>query len=171
MCFIWMLRMFAMVFKCFHVFFQVFQKHVSSVSSVFRRMLQLLYLDVSKANRVLHLSSPSVASSRCVLLPAQARHPYDATAGSFQMPPPSPLVARAAQAHVECVKRSAARVHPSERPGASTAFFFLPSHTMNMSIVIEWLNSEKRKTSTRLVYLIELHKFRQSLDSEDVFQD
>jgi hypothetical protein len=72
---------------------------------------------------VLHLSSPSVASSRCVLLPAQARHPYDATAGSFQMPPPSPLVARAAQAHVECVKRSAARVHPSERPGASTAFF------------------------------------------------
>jgi hypothetical protein len=40
---------------------------------------------------------------------------------------------------------------------------------MNMSIVIEWLNSEKRKTSTRLVYLIELHKFRQSLDSEDVF--
>jgi hypothetical protein len=82
---------------------------------------------------------------------------------------PSPLVARAAQAHVECVKRSAARVHPSERPDASTAFFFLPSHTMNMSIVIEWLNSEKRKTSTRLVYLIELHKFRQSLDSEDVF--
>jgi hypothetical protein len=32
-CFIWMLRMFAMVFKCFKVFLQVFQMHVSSVIS------------------------------------------------------------------------------------------------------------------------------------------
>jgi hypothetical protein len=56
-----------------YVFFQMFQKHVSSVSSAFRRMLQLLYLDVSKADWVLHLSSsPFAASSRCVLLPAQA---------------------------------------------------------------------------------------------------
>jgi hypothetical protein len=34
-CFIWMLQMFAMVFKCFHVFSQVFQMFVSSVSSIF----------------------------------------------------------------------------------------------------------------------------------------
>jgi hypothetical protein len=36
-------------------------------------MLQLLYLDVSKLDQVLHPSSPpSAASSRCVLLPAPA---------------------------------------------------------------------------------------------------
>jgi hypothetical protein len=53
MCFIWMLRMVAMVFKCvsgvfkcFRSMFQVFQKHVSSVSTAFRCMLQVLYLDV-----------------------------------------------------------------------------------------------------------------------------
>ena len=46
---------FTMVFKCFHVFLQVFQRHVSSVSSAFRRMLQVLHLDVSKVNRVLHI--------------------------------------------------------------------------------------------------------------------
>jgi hypothetical protein len=38
--FIWMLRRFAMVFKHFSgVFLQIFQKHVSSVSFVFRHML------------------------------------------------------------------------------------------------------------------------------------
>jgi hypothetical protein len=41
----------------FRVCFQVFQKHVSSVTSAFRRMLQPLYLDVSKVDRVLHLCS------------------------------------------------------------------------------------------------------------------
>jgi hypothetical protein len=33
--FIWMLRMFAIVFKYFQVFLQVFHMHVSSVSSIF----------------------------------------------------------------------------------------------------------------------------------------
>jgi len=37
------------------VFLQVFQKHVSSVSSTFRHMLQVLHLDVLKINQVLHL--------------------------------------------------------------------------------------------------------------------
>ena len=41
----------------FHVFFRVFQMHVSNVSSVFRLMLQVLYLDVSKVEHVLHLPS------------------------------------------------------------------------------------------------------------------
>jgi hypothetical protein len=45
--FIWMLRM------CCNCF-QVFQTHALNVSSVFRRMLQVLYLDVSKVDRVLH---------------------------------------------------------------------------------------------------------------------
>ena len=42
----------------FHVFLQVFHMHVlsvssvSSVSSVFRRILQMLHLDVSKVDRV-----------------------------------------------------------------------------------------------------------------------
>jgi hypothetical protein len=44
-----MLRMVAMVFnRVLGVFFQVFQKHVSIVSTAFRSMLQLLYLDVQK---------------------------------------------------------------------------------------------------------------------------
>jgi hypothetical protein len=39
---------FTMVFKCFQVFLQVFQMHVLRVSSAFRRMLQVLHLDVQK---------------------------------------------------------------------------------------------------------------------------
>jgi len=43
-------------FKCFlGVFASILQMHVSSVSSVFRRMLQALHLNISKANQVLHL--------------------------------------------------------------------------------------------------------------------
>jgi hypothetical protein len=33
----------------------VFQTHVSSASSIFRRVLQVLYLDVSKVDKMLHL--------------------------------------------------------------------------------------------------------------------
>jgi hypothetical protein len=47
-CFIWMLYIFAMVFKCFSGIF-------ASVSSIFFLILQLLYLDVSKVDRVLHI--------------------------------------------------------------------------------------------------------------------
>jgi hypothetical protein len=39
----------------FQAFSQVFQTIVSSVSFVFFCMLQLLYLDVSKVDRVLHM--------------------------------------------------------------------------------------------------------------------
>jgi len=53
--------MFYMVFKCFSGVF-------ASVSSIFRRMLQVLYLDVSKEDRVLHLPS-------LLLLPAPVGHP------------------------------------------------------------------------------------------------
>jgi hypothetical protein len=51
-------------------------------------------LDISKVDQVLHLSSPLSAASS---LPALARHPYDAVAGSFQIEGaarPTPLVAR-----------------------------------------------------------------------------
>jgi hypothetical protein len=41
---------FTIVSKCFQVFLQLFQMHVSSVSSVLRRILQLLHLDVSKVD-------------------------------------------------------------------------------------------------------------------------
>jgi hypothetical protein len=62
-CSIWMLQMFYLdvayvlqwLFKCFQVLLQVFQIHVSSVSYVFRRMLQMFHLDVSKVERVLHM--------------------------------------------------------------------------------------------------------------------
>jgi len=52
--------------------------HISSVSSVLRRMLQVLHLDVSKIDRMLDLtpSSPSTASPRCHhLLSASVGHP------------------------------------------------------------------------------------------------
>jgi len=50
-------------FKCFSGVLQVFQKHVSFV---FRRMLQLLHLDVSKLDRVLHIPPRlSAISPRC----------------------------------------------------------------------------------------------------------
>jgi hypothetical protein len=39
----------------FHMFLQVFQKYVLSVLFVFRRMLQVLYLNVSKIDRVLYM--------------------------------------------------------------------------------------------------------------------
>ena len=50
-CFIWM---FAYVCNGFQLFLQVFQMHISSVSSVFC-LLQVLYLNVSKVDRVLHM--------------------------------------------------------------------------------------------------------------------
>jgi hypothetical protein len=37
-------------FKRFHVFLQVFQTYVASVSTVFERMLQTFYLDVLKVD-------------------------------------------------------------------------------------------------------------------------
>jgi hypothetical protein len=56
---------------------------------------------------VLHLSSsPSVASSWCVLL-APRPGPFES-----ETSPPSPLVARAARAHMERAKQSAARSCP-----------------------------------------------------------
>ena len=48
--------MFAIVFKYFsRVFFASVSEAFSSVSSVFRRMLQMFHLDVSKVDRVLYL--------------------------------------------------------------------------------------------------------------------
>jgi hypothetical protein len=41
--------------SCFHVFLQVFQKHVLSVSFIFRHMLQVLHLDVSKIDQMLRM--------------------------------------------------------------------------------------------------------------------
>jgi hypothetical protein len=43
-----------MVLHVFQVFLQVFQVHISSVSSTFRRMLQVLYLDVLKVDQMLY---------------------------------------------------------------------------------------------------------------------
>jgi hypothetical protein len=55
-----------MVSNVFQVFLQVFQTHVSNISFVFRHMLQLLHLDVSKLDRTLHLPRClSVVSPRC----------------------------------------------------------------------------------------------------------
>jgi hypothetical protein len=66
-CFIWMLHMFAIVFK---VFLQVFQTHVSSILSVFGCMLHVLYLDVSKVDRLLHIGCTwEVGGARAVPAP------------------------------------------------------------------------------------------------------
>jgi hypothetical protein len=51
-----MLRMFYNGFQVFSMFLQVFQTHISSVLSVFIRMLQFVAFSVSKVDRVLHLS-------------------------------------------------------------------------------------------------------------------
>jgi hypothetical protein len=51
-------------FQLFSGVFASIQTHISSVSSVFRRMLQVLHLDVSKVDQVLHVlqcNPPAVA--------------------------------------------------------------------------------------------------------------
>jgi hypothetical protein len=86
---------FSSVFRCF---FQVFQKHVLSISTSFRHMLQLLYFDVSKINWVLHLSSPPSATlSQCCPPPSAGRESI--LRHGWVLPnrwrrAPSPLVAR-----------------------------------------------------------------------------
>jgi hypothetical protein len=71
---------FAMVFKCFQVFLRVFQTHVSSVSSVFRRTFQMLHLDVSKVDRVLHMlqwDPPTAAPASAARAAAEQTHKMD----------------------------------------------------------------------------------------------
>jgi hypothetical protein len=67
---------FAMVSSVFQVFLQVFQIHVSSVSSAFRHMLQLLHLNILKVDRVIYFSPclllPRIGAS---FLPMPAGHP------------------------------------------------------------------------------------------------
>ena len=72
-CFIWILRMFYMGFKYFQVFLQIFQMHVLNVSSVLRRMLQVLHLDVLKVDQVLH--PPPHFLMPCILLRGRQRGP------------------------------------------------------------------------------------------------
>jgi hypothetical protein len=45
----------AYVLHGFHVFLQVFQMLVSSISSDFKHILQVLHLDISKIDQMLHL--------------------------------------------------------------------------------------------------------------------
>jgi hypothetical protein len=52
---------------------QVFQMHVSSVSSAFIHMLQLLHLNVLKADRVLHLLPRFLLSSSVSPPPSRRR--------------------------------------------------------------------------------------------------
>ena len=71
-CFIWMLRMFANGFKCFHVFFESVSYASFECFSCFIRMLQVFHLDASKVDMVLqqvfrmHVSSVPYAF-RCML--------------------------------------------------------------------------------------------------------
>jgi len=49
--FIWMLYIFLQwLFKRFQVFLQVFQTYVASVSTVFKRVLQVFHIDVAKVD-------------------------------------------------------------------------------------------------------------------------
>jgi hypothetical protein len=55
-CFIWMLHMFAIIFKCFlGVFHKCFRRLFLSVSFAFTCMLQVLHLHVSKVDWMFHL--------------------------------------------------------------------------------------------------------------------
>jgi hypothetical protein len=58
-----------MFYNGFQIFFMCFV----SVSSAFRRILQLLYLDVSKVDRVLHLSSRFLLARLSVTSSSQCR--------------------------------------------------------------------------------------------------
>ena len=82
------LRIVAMVFKCVSgVFFKYFISMFSSVSTAFSRRLQLLFLDVSKANRVLCLPSCFFCSLASVSPPLRRwlgicrPHPFSLDAG------------------------------------------------------------------------------------------
>jgi hypothetical protein len=67
MYFIWMLRIVAMIFK--------YVSGIFNVSEACFRLFQLLYLDDSKVDRVLHLfSPPSAASSLSALAGHSIRH-------------------------------------------------------------------------------------------------
>jgi hypothetical protein len=66
--FIWMSYVLQWLFKCFHMFLQVFRTHVLSVSSVFKRILQMFHIDVSKVDRVLCIlqhDSPATTCCSC----------------------------------------------------------------------------------------------------------
>jgi hypothetical protein len=75
--FIWMLHIFSHIWSSvlsgccvclqwFQVFFECFRRMFSNVWFIFRRMLQLLHLNVSKLGRMLHLPPRlSVISPRC----------------------------------------------------------------------------------------------------------
>jgi hypothetical protein len=83
-CFIWILRMFCNGFKCFsRCLFANISKACFKYLSAFRRMLQLLHLNILKIHQVLCLSHRfPIASPRCLLLlRVQAEH----------LPPPTPL--------------------------------------------------------------------------------
>ena len=69
-------------FKCFQVFLQMFQMHVLNVSSVFRRMLQVLYLDVSKVDRVLHVPRFLLPRLGVSSSPSAALHPSQTAEGT-----------------------------------------------------------------------------------------
>ena len=101
----------------FQSVFQVFLMHVSSVSTVFRHMLQVLCLDILKVDRMLHLSP------RFLLLPALARHPL----------PPPPLLdaggvrgSTAARGHAKRGgKQTVGASVRMPRPGASKAWVYI----------------------------------------------
>ena len=82
---VYILQLFQMFFQ---VFLQVFQVYVLSVSSVFRRMLQVLHPDVLKVDWVLHLYLRFFAASpshRCLLLLlALAGHPPSPSYGCWR---------------------------------------------------------------------------------------
>jgi hypothetical protein len=84
-CCIYLIWMFVYGCNCLQLFFRCFSSVLDlsfKCLNAFKRMSQLLYLDVSKVVRVLHLSSPPSATSS---LSAPAGHPYDVTVGFFRI--------------------------------------------------------------------------------------
>jgi hypothetical protein len=126
-----MLRIFLQWFQVFfQVFLQVFPMYVSSVPSAFRRMLQVLHLNVSKVDRVLHLLP-------CLLLPHLGVSSSSWRRLGIRLPLPlfSMLMTfRAARAPCGRAKRCEKRTigtgvrtrRQSGCPGASKPVFFPP---------------------------------------------
>jgi hypothetical protein len=75
-CFIWMLLMFCNDFSCvFGYFCKCVQTHVSSVPSVYRYMLQMFYLHVSKVDRGVALVAMRAGGCRRALPPTSRGTP------------------------------------------------------------------------------------------------
>jgi len=86
--------------------------HVLNVSSVFRRMLQVLYLDVSKVDRVLHVPRFLLPRLGVSSSPSAALHPSQTAEGAQRGPAKGVRRGPADETHQGIAVRTRAKVVP-----------------------------------------------------------